>query len=119
MQKPKNSVDTSIMGMKSLSEQAKSVNLPDESNQSNGEMWLYYLIGVVGLGLVFLLAPIIGIPFVCIGFAYGGYCQAQHSNIVKQKRFLGTTIQACTNCKKELPKGSFDFCPFCGKSLKF
>ena len=65
------------------------------------------LVGIIG-----------GILFAVLGVADWIYYGLQGGNLVEQLRIMAITIPSCPNCKKELPKGNFEFCPFCGKSLK-
>jgi len=70
-------------------------------------------------GLGFFAGIIVGICAVIIGF-----CVAIYYGVVLLSRFMtesqSMTIQIlkCPHCQKELPKGNFEFSPYCGKSLK-
>jgi intracellular septation protein A len=46
------------------------------------------------------------------------YYGKQEAGILWHIQQMAITIPKCPNCGKEIPQGNFEFCPFCGKSLK-
>jgi intracellular septation protein A len=46
------------------------------------------------------------------------YYGKQEAGILWHIHQMAITIPKCPNCGKEIPQGNFEFCPFCGKSLK-
>jgi hypothetical protein len=62
-------------------------------------------IGVLGI----ILAIIEGISYV--GNSY------QYSKLMQELKAMAKATPTCPKCGKEIPKGSFAFCPFCGSSL--
>jgi hypothetical protein len=46
------------------------------------------------------------------------YYGKQEAGILWHIEQMAITIPKCPNCGKEIPQGNFEFCPFCGKSLK-
>jgi hypothetical protein len=80
---------------------------------------LIILIGTETQGYVFLtICLITGALFAVYGFYAANKYNNEYKNLMKE--FGEMTIQKpkCPNCGKELPEGNFEFCPFCGKSLK-
>ena len=65
-----------------------------------------------------ILYLVIGIPFLAWGIIQGTYFYLKRSDLMEQMRQMAFVNPKCPNCGKELPQGNFEFCPFCGKSLK-
>jgi hypothetical protein len=109
-----------------LSEQEKIANLQKKIKTSKKNK----VIGATTTVLagVTILAGIIlsiwNIGFIAILFVYGIYLyvhsSGQYNNLMKEAEKTAQTIPnpPCLNCGKELLKGNFDFCPFCGNSIK-
>ena len=60
----------------------------------------------------------IGIACVMIGICMAVPYNRQYNKLKKELENIATSFSNCPNCKKEMPKGNFEFCPFCGNSLK-
>jgi uncharacterized membrane protein YedE/YeeE len=71
---------------------------------------------VTMLGGISLIA--LGIFFFVFGIYVSGHYAGQYKNLMKELESMATSFPKCTKCGKELPKGNFVFCPFCGASLK-
>ena len=122
-----------------LSEEAKLAYLQEKIKEakSNVKAWSsiivlagsFIALGIVGgvvlslfsfwVGFICLIAMILlGVIF----FVYGIYgavrSSKQYDNLMKELEKIAVPTYSCPNCKKELPKGNFAFCPFCSASLK-
>ncbi len=67
-------------------------------------------------GVVSLI--ILGVFMFILGIYASGHYNGQYRDLMGEFEKLAIKVPICSNCKKELPKGNFEFCPFCGKSLK-
>jgi len=86
--------------------------------------WVVIAVGVFIVGLAELLTPksittsmFLGAIIIVGGLLLSGL------GIVVSRRYGRTnnsdfSPQSCPSCKKLLPEGNFEFCPFCGHSLK-
>ena len=114
-----------------MSEQANIFYFEQKIRDSKNNAKAGYLIFVLGLVLisisfVFVLwgdAPnftgiIIGGLFCIIGLVAGFYENHESSKYAEELRKIATVKPACPNCKRELPQGTFDFCPYCGNCLR-
>jgi len=116
-----------------VSEQAK-VALQEKMKDANKNMYVS-LIPLV-LGIYFIVSGIFALTgghfsfqIILMGITIGiacmiiGICMAvpyirQYNKIKKELENIATSFSNCLNCKKEIPKGNFAFCPFCGNPLK-
>ena len=115
-----------------LSEEAKLAYLQEKIKDAKSNVRaasaVIALAGVIiALGIVFSFwfGFIYLIAMVLLGtffFVYGIYgtvhSSNQYNNLMKEMEKMATPTYTCPNCKKELPKGNFAFCPFCSASLK-
>jgi Flp pilus assembly protein TadB len=60
-------------------------------------------------GAIFIMA--FGLIEICLG-------ATQYRKLSKQMKTLPLVTQTCSKCGKQIPQGDFEFCPFCGNSLK-
>jgi len=109
----------------SLSEQAELIYLQEKlkdarSYETIGAVMIFLGILVVGLGcfLSNSVLLIFGVVVISIGVAYSGYYGFQRFKLMEQLKKMSTLTSTCPKCGKEMPKGNFTFCPFCGSSLE-
>jgi hypothetical protein len=112
-----------------LSEQAKITSLQEKLKEErsrarwNGGASAFFLIlGVIGFVLYF---NSIGEMWLNIFLGFGGvilFCVFTFLEFVANKRktqlmreldSMGIRIPICPECGKQLPQGSYEFCPFC------
>ena len=65
-------------------------------------------------------APILGIIgsiFFPLGAIGEWIVNKTKMNLIKRLEAMSVKISACPNCKKQVLQGSFESCPFCGKTL--
>jgi hypothetical protein len=67
---------------------------------------------------IVVLLITMGIACIIIGICMTIPYIRQYNKLKKQLEKIATSFSNCPNCKKEIPKGNFEFCPFCGNSLK-
>lgn len=114
-----------------MSEEAKIAYIQERlrevrSNERYGT--ILGLIGALMTGIGFALSSVLGqsmwivgvlgILLIICGAIYGAYYAIQRMKLMKQLKTMSITIPKCPKCGKELPKGDFTFCPFCGVSLE-
>jgi hypothetical protein len=73
-------------------------------------VWLEYDFAV-GFILVIAISIAISVPL-------DGYYKKEKMKMFFEIQQITRSIPKCANCGKEIPQGNFDFCPFCGNSLK-
>ena len=126
-----------------MSEEAKVVYLQEKIKQVKSYERFGAIFAVLGAILVFFLyffpfimaeiysySPtpptyppsdsglVLGILFIAFGVAVSIYYRVQGWRSMEQLLRMAAANPTCPHCKKELPKGNFAFCPFCGVSLK-
>ena len=121
-----------------MSEQAKIASLLEKIEDARSEarnMGIFslacFVVAMVGFvlflgfggGRAFVaLGPlalvILGLAgFVLFSIAEWFYNQTK-KRLISELNSMAIQIATCPNCGKELPKGNFELCPFCGKSLR-
>jgi len=61
---------------------------------------------------------ILGLVIAAVGFAvYLHYARLYSKFVAQLAKIAFKTATPCPHCRKTLPEGEFDFCPFCGVSL--
>ena len=71
------------------------------------------------VGFIYLIAMVLlGAFFFVYGIYVAVHYSNQYDNLMKELEKMAIPTYTCPNCKKELPKGNFAFCPFCSASLK-
>ncbi|MCW4009955.1 MAG: zinc ribbon domain-containing protein [Candidatus Bathyarchaeota archaeon] len=118
-----------------MSEEAKLAYLQEKindvkRNERTGALGIVMGGVFVGVGIVFnalgggvnFLAAIsliaVGIFLCTFGIYAAEHYAGQYKNLIIELEKLATSVPKCPKCGKELPKGTFEFCPFCGASLK-
>jgi len=114
-----------------LSEEAKIAYLQEKIKESRGNQkggWTLFILGIVDSVIGFGFEPILGqygtfmgiagIPLAGLGLGYGVYSNYQYQKLLQQLKEMAIVNPKCPNCGKEIPQGNFEFCPFCGKTLK-
>ena len=118
-----------------LSEQARVAFLQEKIKDAKGQSRSNFILGIVGLVLAsfgfisyvngsfgggsgFLIVGTVGVIAAIIGFSLGSKSEIEKIRWTNELGKIAFTIPKCPNCNKELPRGNFEFCPFCGKSLK-
>ena len=118
-----------------MSEQARTA-LQEKIKNANKNIWVSLLplflginsiiYGVLDLtlwhhapmySLDFMLI-ILGIACVMIGISITTPHVWQYNRLKKELESIATSFSNCPNCRKEISQGNFEFCPFCGNSLK-
>ena len=62
---------------------------------------------------------IVGVVISAIGFVEFLHYQRVYSKMIGELASMAfKSAVPCPRCEKELPKGEFDFCPFCGSPLQ-
>jgi rRNA maturation endonuclease Nob1 len=61
---------------------------------------------------------IIGVIFFVLFSIVERVANGTKKELMSELENMGTKVSTCPNCQKQLPKGNFEFCPFCGTSLK-
>lgn len=112
-----------------MSEEAKLAYLQEQlkevrRNERFAEIGFFIGIFVAMFGLIpnpfgrnWTIYGIIGIFIAGGGLVSSIYMYRQHLFLMKQLGRLAIVNPKCPQCGKELPKGNYAFCPFCGKSL--
>jgi hypothetical protein len=122
-----------------LSEEAKIAYLQEKikeakRNEKHGAISIVSAGVFGGAGIIFIVlgnafgvietiyAGISLIAICIFMFIFGIYVslhyEGQYKNLMKELEGMAILNPRCPTCGKELPKGNFAFCPFCGKSLK-
>jgi len=110
-----------------LSEQAKVAYLQERIR--NARRAIASSAQVLGIGIVlailgFMLSSIlivlaiIGVVLTISAGASYFYFIDQSRKLTHQLREMAFPLSSCPRCGKELPKGAFTFCPFCGSPLE-
>ena len=78
------------------------------------------LLGVVGnlVGIDFLVVMTLAVGLMIVGLFMDSQYAKQESIILWEIKQMDMVISKCPSCGKEIPQGNFDFCPFCGNSLR-
>jgi len=114
-----------------LSEEVKMVYFKEKLNDARRRErsgWIMFVVGVFVAAIGFAFIPFIGqtsgiligiggVLLAIVGIIESFYFRLQHFKLMEQleKMAIKTT---CPKCGKEIPKGNFMFCPFCGASLE-
>ena len=121
-----------------MSEQAKIASLLEkiEDARNNARnMGIFslacFMVGIVGFvlflsfggGRAFVaLGPLALITLGLVGFVLFSISEWFYNQTMKrlisELNSMAIQIATCPRCGKELPKGNFERCPFCGKSLR-
>ena len=115
-----------------MSEEAKLVYLQeklDEAKKRERSGWWAFIIGLIFavFGYVFIdfqptggiLLIICGVVLVAVGIVESWYLGFyQKTKLMEQLEKMAIKTPICPKCGKEIPKGNFKFCPFCGASLE-
>ena len=119
---------------KNLSEQAKIASIQEKIKevQSRARIlgvgsFFSFLIAIVGFVLYFSPPPfggwgplalgIMGVIFFPLFSIAEWATNGTKKELMRELDSMSVKIPTCPKCGKELPKGKFDFCPFCGNSL--
>ena len=116
-----------------MSEEAKLAYLQEKikdvkRNEKMGALGIVMGGAFVGIGIVFNglgdivnflvgISIVLGIFFFVFGIYVSGHYASQYKNLMKELESMTVSFPKCPKCGKELPKGNFAFCPFCGASL--
>jgi hypothetical protein len=111
-----------------LSEQAKVAFIQEKIR--NARHAIASSAQVLGIGIVlailgFMLSSIlialaiIGVVLTVSAGASYFYFIDQSRKLTLQLKEMASALSSCPRCGKELPKGAFSFCPFCGTPLEY
>ena len=67
---------------------------------------------------IILMQITLGVACVIIGICMAVPYIRQYNRLKKELENIPASFSKCLSCKKEIPKGNFAFCPFCGNSLE-
>lgn len=114
-----------------LSEEARLVYLQEkikDAKRHERSGWIAFIVGVIFavigfgfsdlIGLGGTLIGVAGIILAIVGVFESFYFLYQYNKSMKELEKMAIPTPKCPKCGKELPKGDFTFCPFCGASLK-
>jgi hypothetical protein len=112
-----------------MSEQARRVYLQEaikETKRRKISGWIEFIIGtgLMGVGLFLIDPPLSywllfgGLFLAILGFYSINVNVRKESLLRKELSLMPKVTSKCLSCGKEIPQGNFDFCPFCGNSLK-
>jgi hypothetical protein len=114
-----------------LSEEAKIAYIQERlkevrRGERNGSIWGIFGAVLLGVGIGFSsilgqstwILEACGILLFLLGLVDVAYCGFQRIKLMNQMKTMSISIPKCPKCGKELPKGNFAFCPFCGSSLE-
>ena len=112
-----------------MSEQARLLLLQMQLDQvrKSRRNWAISLIVVAiffgfvwnGYGFDFFTGLVLTMFFGTLGeYVVLDHYGKQETAILWQIEQMAAVIQKCPSCGKDVPQGNFDFCPFCGNSLR-
>lgn len=114
-----------------MSEQARVAYLEErirdaKREERTGTIVLFFGVILAGFGfsvgsnfgLDGTWAEILGILVAAIGFYSLLYSQYKYVRLMQELGGMGSPNLKCPRCGKELPKGNYAFCPFCGASAR-
>jgi hypothetical protein len=113
-----------------MSEQARPAYLQKaikEAKRRKMSGWIEFIVGtaLIGAGLFLLDPPLSywllvgGLVLAVFGFYSINVNVRKESLLMKEASSLPkVTPTRCPSCGKRIPQENFEFCPFCGKSLK-
>jgi hypothetical protein len=113
-----------------MSKQARLAHLQEENKDTKRRKitaWIEFIIGssLIGAGLFLLDPPLSywllvgGLVLAIFGFYSINVNVRKESLLITESSSLPkVTPTCCPSCGKRIPQGNFNFCPFCGKSLR-
>jgi len=115
-----------------MSEQARAAYLQEQMNKLKRKMNQLPLIVYVAMvlsGSCLVAGGYFGHPwliwtlliwglFMSWGVSSARQAKKQYNELLEQMKGVTFATITCSNCQKEIPIGNFEFCPFCGNSLK-
>lgn len=115
-----------------MSEYAKLIFLQEKIKETKGEIresMVLFIIGFFAVFLRFILPEvthepsyiwilIIGVLLTIFGGVRVSYYKHKYNLLMKQLEIMAIKIPKCPKCGKQIPQGSFAFCPFCGSALE-
>lgn len=109
-----------------MSEQAQLFLLQRRLNEIKNYKRYALILGItfsIVLALIWPFDFFIGLflaMFVGTAIVWGveWHYRKEEFRILQMIQKMAISIPKCPKCGKEIPQGNFDFCPFCGNSLK-
>ena len=115
-----------------MSEEAKLAYLQEkikEAKRGERSGTILSVVGIFAVAIGFGLIPHIGAiagTFIGVGGLIAiitgvfewFYCSRQYLKLMEQFKALANVMPTCSKCGKQIPQGTYAFCPFCGTSLK-